>query len=177
MANLITDKIRAGLTFQQRITLTAYQPPEWRLILVLRGVGAIDMESVPDGAQHLLSSDAPTTSTWPAGWYGYSLRVTDGSDVYELEAGTLEIVPDLAAVTAGTDARSHVIKTLAAIEAVIESRATKDQESYKINNRELRRTPIADLLTLRSHYQAELRRINAAQKGQSLLGRQVLARF
>jgi hypothetical protein len=61
--------------------------------------------------------------------------------------------------------------------AVIEGRATRDQERYRINNRELQRTPISDLIRLRDRYREEARRERAAAKGQSLLGRRVLTRF
>ena len=68
-------------------------------------------------------------------------------------------------IAAGHDARSHVQRVLDAIEAVLEKRATLDQEQYRINNRELRRTPIADLLKLRDRYRGELARMKAASKG------------
>ena len=73
--------------------------------------------------------------------------------------------PDIAQLAAGHDARSHVQRVLDAIEAVLEKRATLDQEQYRINNRELRRTPIADLLKLRDRYRMELQRAKAARNG------------
>ena len=73
--------------------------------------------------------------------------------------------PDIAQLAAGHDARSHVQRVLDAIEAVLEKRATLDQERYRINNRELVRTPVADLLKLRDRYRGELARMKAASKG------------
>ena len=57
-----------------------------------------------------------------------------------------------------------VQRTLEAIEAVIEKRASIDQERYKINNRELWRTPIPELLVMRDRYRSELRRLKAAME-------------
>lgn len=177
MSTVIPDQITAGLTLDLRVTLTAYPAPDWELSVILRGPQPIDLAATADGNQHHIEVDAATTASWEAGAYWYSARVTDGTSVYQVDEGTVTVNPDLAAVSGSYDGRGHVERVLSAIEAVIEGRATKDQMRYKINNRELERTPIGDLLQLRSQYQTELRRLRMAEKGQSLLGRQVLARF
>ena len=51
---------------------------------------------------------------------------------------------------------SHAQTVLDAIEAVIENRASLDQQSYTIAGRRLDRMPIADLLMLRDRYKAEV---------------------
>lgn len=173
----IPEQITAGITQVISLTLTAYQAPEFTVSLILRGPQSIDIVAESDGPTHTLKFSAAETKNYPAGVYAYSLRASDGVDVFEIEAGRLRIVGDLSLVAGASDARDHVEKVLAAIEAVIEGRASLDQESYKINNRELRRTPISDLLALRSHYRDEMRRIGAAKKGQSILGRPILVRF
>ena len=178
MAGYIPSKIVAGLTLEIPVTLTAYPAPDWTLTLVMRGPDAIDLSSTENGTCHQISAAASVTSAWASGSYWYSLRATDGVDVIEIEDGTVEIKPDLVAQDAGYDGRGHVEKVLSAIEAVIEGRATKDQERYRINNRELQRTPISDLITLRDTYRAEARKQRAtASRGNSLLGRRVLTRF
>ena len=48
-----------------------------------------------------------------------------------------------------------------------------DQERYRINNRELYRTPIADLIKLRDMYRAEVNRERAAKCGKNPFGRKV----
>ena len=76
------------------------------------------------------------------------------------------------------DGQDHIEKVIDTIEAVIEGRASKDQEGYKINDRELRRTPIADLLLLREKYKRELSRHNLSKNsGNSLLGRKIHVRM
>jgi hypothetical protein len=54
---------------------------------------------------------------------------------------------------------------LDAIEARLENRATIDQERYRINNRELYRMPIAELLKFRDQYRAEVQREEIAARG------------
>lgn len=58
---------------------------------------------------------------------------------------------------------SHAETVLAAIEAVIERRATVDQQSYSIEGRSLARMPIDDLLRFRSQYRAEVANEQAAR--------------
>jgi len=173
----IPDSFTAGTTLALTVALTAYPPPEWSLTLLLRGPEQRDLTSTPDGTLHAFSVAAVDTASWAAGAYWYSLRATDGTEVHEIETGTLSVAPDLAAVSAEHDGRTHAERVLEAIEAVIEGRASKDQDSYRINNRELRRTPVSQLLKLRDVYRQEVRRARAAKRGRDTLGRQILARF
>ena len=105
-----------------------------------------------------------------------SLRASRGDEVREIDTGEVTIRPDISQLAAGHDARSHVERALAAIEAVIEKRATIDQERYRINNRELWRTPVGELLRLRDRYKAELARMQAVRRG-DLFGRTVKVAF
>lgn len=165
MADVLPSKIAAGLTFDRLVILTDYQPPDWTLTAHLRGQTVIDMSAVADGTGHRFHVTAATTAAWTPGDYTYSVRATNGDDVAQVEAGRITIKPDIASLTAGHDPRDHVRRVLDAIEAVIEKRATIDQERYTINNRELWRTPIGDLLKLRDTYRSELRRMDAAKNG------------
>ena len=80
------------------------------------------------------------------------------------------MLPDLATKSTGYDARTHARIVLDAIEAVIENRASKDQERYMIAGRELWRTPIPMLLKLRQTYRAEVKAQALAEKIQSGTG-------
>jgi len=175
--HILPEQITAGVTLDFAVTLTAYPAPDWSLQILLRGPQAIDLTSTPDGTQHRFTVAAAVTADWPAGEYWFSLRATQGAEVQLVDEGQITIKPDLAQIAGTYDGRSHVERVLTAIEAVIEGRATIDQQSYQINNRSLSRTPIADLLMLRTKYREDLRRANMAAKGQSLLGRKVNVRF
>lgn len=166
----------AGLTFDKTATLTAHPAPDWQLAAVLRGPGSIDLAAEPDGSNHRFHVAAADTAEWTPGAYWYSIRATRGAEVVEVEAGEIAIKPDLAAMGDGHDGRVHVQRVLDAIEAVLEKRATIDQERYRINNRELYRTPISELLALRDRYRAELRRMKAGVKG-GLFDQAVRIRF
>lgn len=176
MTGIFPSSFSAGLTFERTVTLIAYPPPDWQLSAVLRGPGAIEMEAEAIGTQHRFLVTAAETAGWEPGIYWFSIRATRGDEVAEVEAGEMTVRPDLANADSGFDGRNHVSRVLDAIEAVLEKRATLDQQSYKINNRELARTPIPELLQLRDRYRSELRRMKAARKG-GLFDQAVRVRF
>lgn len=167
MADIFPAKLTAGLTFDHLVTLTAYPAPDWSLSVALRGASVINLTAVADGAQHRLVANAAATGAYVPGLYSYSARVTRDGVVIGVDAGTVEILPDLAAQTGTSDVRSHSRIVLDNIRAVIEKRATQDQEKYVINNRELWRTPLRDLLHLESTYAARVRAEEAKERGQS----------
>lgn len=140
----------------------------------LRGPKAVNL--VADSS-HTFTADAATTAAWPDGDYWYTLRASDGTDTVELETGTLRVLPDLVAADDGYDGRSQAQIALDAIEAVLAKRATLDQERYRINNRELYRMSVSDLLKLRAFYAEQVRRETACKTGRSRFGRQIAVRF
>ena len=167
----------AGLSYAATVDLSAYPAPDWVLSLHMRGVGSIDLTATPDGASHAFSASGATTADWAAGEYWYSLRATDGADVVEIETGQLRVLPDLVGAGAGYDGRTQAEIALDAIDAVLANRATIDQQRYRINNRELYRTDIADLLKLRTFYASQVARETAKKTGRSGFGRQITVRF
>lgn len=173
----LPDKIGAGLTFDRLLTLTAYPAPEWSVAILLRGASSIDLAAVAEGSQHRVTASAATTEAWAPGNYWFSIRATSGDDVVEVEQGSLVVTPDIASAAPGFDGRSQSQAALEAIDAVLGKRATLDQERYRINNRELYRTPIADLIQLRAYYANLVRQEKAAQCGKSLFGATVRVRL
>lgn len=154
MHRIIPNTITAGISFGAIAWRSACSGADWTMTLILRGPQVVDVPSERNGARHVWNVSAATTSGWLAGEYAYAVRAAnDDGEVIEVEIGTVRVLPNLAAVTEpGFDGRSDSRKALDAIEAVIAKRATLDQERYRINNRELYRTSIEDLLKLRAHY-------------------------
>jgi hypothetical protein len=173
----IPVKIGAGLTFDVLLTLTAFPAPEWSVSLHLRGPSAINLTAAAEGSQHRLHADAATTAAWPAGDYWYTMRAVRGAEVSEVEQGQLTVLPDVAALTEPYDGRSQAQIALEAIDAVLAKRATLDQERYRINNRELYRTSIPDLLKLRSYYAEQVKREQSAACGRNPFGATVRVRL
>lgn len=177
MATQFPKTIQAGLSFRAEIVAVDYTAPEWTVTALLRGPSSIDLAATGESDTHTFAVPGAQTSAYAAGRYVVSVRVTDGTDVFEIEAGSLEIIGDVAALEVGHDPRGHAERTLAAIEAVIEGRASKDQQSYTINGRTLVRTSIAELLQLRKTYQDEVANLKSGGRHKRLLRRQVKVRM
>ena len=107
------------------------------------------------GADHLTTVAAATTAGWAAGDYSFQQFVTenDTGERHLVGQGWLEVVANLATATT-FDGRSHVKKTLDALQATILGKASKDQESYTIGNRSLSRMSPEELIAWESHYKA-----------------------
>lgn len=172
----IPSEISAGITLSLSLSLPEYPAPDWSLSLVLRGPQAIDLTASAEGEDHVLEAAAADTAEWAPGLYVWQLRAIDAPDVVLVEEGQSRILVDLAAQAADYDGRSHAERVLEAIEAVIEGRASIDQSSYSINNRSLSRTPIGDLLKLRTRYRAEVAQARARRSGRCFI-RQHKVRF
>ena len=147
----------------------------------LDGAGATEIQitASANGTAFKIEVGASTTANYTAGnyqWQSYLTRNSD-SERITIDSGYIEVRPNRDLAT--TDPRSHFKIVLDNIEAVIEERATKDQEAYSINGRSLSRTPIADLQKLadsyRGKYVAEINR-HRAKKGLGHHGR-LLTRF
>lgn len=114
------------------------------------------------GTDFIVEVPSATTAAYPPGVYHWQAYITRASDSQRLtiDSGTFDVSPNRDLAT--TDPRSHTKIVLDSIEAVIEKRATKDQESYSLNGRSLTRTSVDELVRLRDSYRAkynvELRR-------------------
>ena len=174
----VPAELRAGVPIT--IELSRADVPEgWTARLALAGPMALSIDVAADAEGATLTASAQLTASWSPGRYQYQLRAIEPDDgaVIELEAGKVSVLADVSLLADGHDARSHAERVLDAIEATIEGRATSDQESYAIAGRSLSRTPLGELVRLRSQYRAEVAREKAAAKGRTSLGRQVLVRM
>lgn len=179
ISNIEPSIITAGDTISWRRSLADYPAPTWVLTYALvNAAGKISITAAADGTDHLVSVAAATTAGYTAGTYRWQAYVTNGSQRVTVGSGEVTIKPNFAAATT-LDSRSHVKKVLDAIEAVIEGRASIDQEEYTIANRSLKRTPIAELLRLRQHYKTfYVQEQNAEKVAQGLFGKnKIYTRF
>lgn len=145
----------AGDTLDFRTTVPDYPASDsWTLTfkLIPRTAGsAITFTAGADGEVYRTQVSALTTASWAPGEYSWAAYVTKGGDRFTVETGVIKVMPN-PADAATWDNRTHAQKTLDAINAVIENRATKDQSEYSIAGRSLKLTPITELLKLRDVY-------------------------
>lgn len=119
--------------------------------------------ATPDGDDFLITIPTTTSDDFVTGQYFWEAQVTKAGERFTILRGTFDVLVNIA-VQNNYDGRSHARKTLDAIEAVIEGRASVDQEEYTIGNRSLKRTPIADLIVLKEKYEAAVRKEEAAEQ-------------
>ena len=152
----------AGDTWRWTRTLADYPASAgWALSYTLiNGTTKITINASASGDAHAVTVSAATTAGYTAGTYDWRARVTKAGEVYTVGEGRLTVRNAYAGST--FDARSHARKTLEAIEAVIEGRASSSTLEYSIAGRSLKHIPAADLLALRDRYRAEVKREDAA---------------
>lgn len=155
-------KIIAGDTLKFTRSFPDYLPADsWVLSFALvKDSVQITFSSSDNGdGTHLINIDEATTAAYTAGEYRYRARVTNGTDVFTVETGRVEVVADYVTATGGLDDREHVKKVLDALEATILGKASKDQSSYSIANRSISRMSPNELIEWRNTYKAEYARM------------------
>lgn len=129
----------------------------WSLHYAFRGPSGFELEAQWDGSQYVVAVTAKDSAKWWPGDYVYSWFVLKGDDRKTLGKGQLKILEDLSTSTA-TDVRSHAKRMLDAIEATLEKRATKDQQSYEVDGKKLERIPVDQLIKLQNIYKRAYRK-------------------
>jgi len=152
VARIVSETITAGVNFGATAWRAEFSGAEWSMRILLRGPAAYGMDAERDAARHVWSVSAAETAEWIPGEYAYQVRAYAGDEAHVVEEGRTRIIADFAALPEGHDPRSENRRALDAINAVLAKRATLDQERYRINNRELYRMSVADLLRLRAHF-------------------------
>ncbi len=150
------NSIIAGDFIRWRRTIPGFPAGTWVLsYALLNSTTRIIIEAGSDGTDHLVAVNGTTTSNYAAGTYQWQAYVTyENENRVTVGTGQMIIQPNFGALT-NMDTRSHVKKTLDALEAMIAGKATSDQQEYTIANRSLKRMSISDLLMWRDKYKAE----------------------
>lgn len=151
----------AGDTFSFAFSYNGYAPPDWVLDFVLRphtGGSPLQVLATDTGTCFEVTIPAATTTGLSPGQYLWTALHRNGvtGQRFVAQGGRVVIKPD--PVTFTGDQRSDAERILAAIDATIEGRASKDADTFTIEGRSIGRTPIPDLMRLRGTYEAIVRR-------------------
>lgn len=164
IATIEPVEIVVGDTLEWQKSLADYPAPSWTLNYYFRGrVGSFDITASASGSDHLVTVAKATTAGYKAGDYQWTAVVSSATERFTVGEGLTTVKPDPTKTGAGLETRGHARKVLDAIEAVLEGRASKDQEEYTIGQRSLKRTPLEELMKLRNRYRAEV----LAEEGKS----------
>jgi len=178
---MINEILQAGDTLAWTESDATYPAPSWILKYRLTNSStALTLTSTASETNHAFSISHAASKLWTAGKYKFTRFVVNqaGTEIHTLDTGTLEIKAYLLE-TASSDVRTHAKKVLDAIEAVLESRATKEQESISIAGRSLVRMSLEELIKARNNYRWEVQNeIKAEKIAQGIdPGKRVLLRF
>lgn len=135
----IPEKITAGDSVAWSRSLSDYPAGDgWVLSYALTIASAqITFNAGADGNDHLVDLSATTTASWAPGEYAFQAYVTKNPERYQVDAGLVEILPNLAAQTSGYEALPYCFAVRDAIIAVLEMRATESQTSIAVGGRQV----------------------------------------
>lgn len=157
------SELTAGVSWQWKLPdLSAdYSPADHSLtfsFVPMNGGTIKSITATNSDGEFLLSQTSAQSGGWDAGVYSFTATMTRTSDglVATVCSGHLKVKPN--PLTSTADTRTQARRTLEAIEATIEGRASKDADAYTIEGRSITRTPVEDLIRLRSLYAGIVRR-------------------
>jgi len=151
-------QIRSGDTLQFKVKVDGYDSTQDYLKAYISNSEDNHFFSSTDlDGYFYFNVSATDTRNWLAGdYYLVGVISTLSGIVDTVLESTLVVLPNLSLGNA--DPRSHAKIMLDSICAVLEKRATHDVQEYEIEGRKLVRTPVADLLRLKSHYESVVAR-------------------
>lgn len=171
----VPAELTAGDLWQWTRDLEDYPAGTWTLTYYfLNGEEKFSAAGTADGTTHSFSIAAATSADYKPGNYKYFGRVVNGSASYTVEEGWIEVLRNPAAA-GNFDARSWARRTLDAIEATLEGKASSDQLAMSINGRSISKIPPRELMDWRDRLRAEVREEDQADNAG--LGRNIRVRF
>lgn len=139
----------------------------WSLLFSLRGAAPLDLAST-GGEPYQFAATSSQTKALPAGVYRWACYAVRKDERQTLASGELTVLADL--LQAGAiDGRTHARRMLDLIEAALEKRIPKDQQSYEIDGMRLDRIPIERLEALRNRYRREVASEQRRGRGQGFI--------
>jgi len=142
--------IHAGETIKWRKSLGDFPASTWTLVYSFRGTTQLDITAVADGDDHLATISKTQSAALNPGstdqttfWDAY---VTAGAERSHVGTGEITISGDLSIVESAHDGRSQAKRTLDAIQALIEGKATSDQRYIIVGDRQLHRLSPSEIV-------------------------------
>ncbi len=163
---------RSGNTVTWTDDYTDYPANDgWTATCYLRGLEAtLDIAGNASGTGFIFTISAADSAALPAGKYKYITNVSKAGAVHTVSEGTVEILVNLQTQAAGYDGRTLAEKMVAALEATIYGRATKEQQSIQIAGKAITLLSPAELRTEYFRWQEVLRNEQAAEAASKGLG-------
>lgn len=176
------SKVYAGDLLEWTKTLSDYPAPTWTLNYYLLNASArIAITAAASGTDHQVSVAIATTADYVAGDYRMTGVVDNGVERHTiLDRVPVTVLADPATATSGVDQRDHIDRTIEAIEATIEGKATHDHLSHSVEGTSISRMSPVELLGFLDRYKTK--RAARDRRARALAGKtghsgRILARF
>jgi hypothetical protein len=159
-------EITAGETLKARMSVSGASS----VVAHIVGPSKQSMIYTEDGSTWTGEAD---TADWSPGIYRFEVWVSlDDSTRRIEERGTLTVAASLETEEGGTDfdPRSRAQRMVEKLEAMLEGNASKGVRRYKINNRELERYSVGELMELLAYWKRQAAIEARKAKGISVLG-------
>ena len=132
----IPTKITAGTSVSWLVALPVFPATDgWTLTYTLvTSAAQVVVASTPSGVDHLFEIQHTTTDDWDAGVYAWQSHISNGTERYQVDSGSVEIVADFAISTTGKDTRTWLDTAIEALQAAIAGRASKTQLTQSLPN-------------------------------------------
>ena len=159
------DSLTVGETLTLKLSIDGLESA----ILYLRGSSIADIDAE-------ISEDTATfkvdTSEFEAGNYAIEIWAVTGGGRVLIHRARLRLNESIASQAEAVDQRSQAERIVAAIEDYIERGASSPHRRYRINNREIERYAISELMNLLSYYKqivaSERRKRTGRERGRIL---------
>lgn len=146
----------AGETLKWQKTFADYPASEWELTYQFRSAnggefGTFNATATANGDTFEITVDSADTENLLSGTFYFRAFVEKDGEKYAVDQGEIKCAAKFDDESA-FDGRSQAKRILDAIDALIEGTASLNQKRYQINNRELERYDLSELIALRTHY-------------------------
>lgn len=165
---MLKKHIVAGDTLRFVVNLPEFSPLEgwqlrYRLVPQDAAQSAVELAADAEGADHVISATAASTTNWAPGGYAWTSWATRGSDSYSVAQGLFTVLPNPRTLAAGHDARTPARKALDAADQALATYGSKAwTQSYSINGRSMSFTSPDKFMAWRSQLRSEVQREEAA---------------
>lgn len=148
MSELTTIRANTTVAWERSIDYDSADGYTASYVLNAAGLSTINISATLTGKSLTVDAKPATTTGWAAGTYAWYLKVTDGTDTFEVDTGTIKIIAENATGNDLIDARAY----LASAETELAARTTGKAESYSIKDRSLTRASAEELMAIISYW-------------------------
>lgn len=160
-------KIQAGDTLTWTKLLPDYPASDgWVLhYRIINTAGKFDISSSASGSDHLVTASATSTALYTPGNYSLIGWITKSAERYSVYNGEVDVLPDLAAQSAGYDTRTSAKKILDLLDAAMLAQGNNAWvQEYTINERTMKFRSLGDFIAYRSKIKQEVLKEENAER-------------